>query len=105
LVSKFDEVVIEIDWEKKTFGKLNEHAKTVTDKEQEKIEQLKQISEKQKLFFESKSNTQKARLKAEIRDLKLDIVIKQLKQNKLFSNSKPLQRRICTFCKRYKNQP
>lgn len=90
LVSKFDEVVIEIDWEKKTFGKLNEHAKTVTDKEQEKIEQLKQISEKQKLFFESKSNTQKARLKAEIRDLKLDIVIKQLKQNKvLFQTQNP----------------
>jgi hypothetical protein len=63
LVSKFDEVVIEIDWEKKTFGKLNEHAKTVTDKEQEKIEQLKQISEKQKLFLKVKATLKKLDLK------------------------------------------
>lgn len=76
LVSKFDEVVIEIDWEKKKFTSKDENfVKGIQDG-------LKIVSEKQKHFFESKNNKQKAKLKSEIRDLKLEILINQLSFNK-----------------------
>ncbi len=76
LVSKFDDTVIEIDWDRKgSVGEADKHVKGVQTA-------LKSISEKQKQFFESKSNKQKAKLKAEIRDLKLDVLINQLSFNK-----------------------
>jgi adenine-specific DNA-methyltransferase len=76
LVSKFDDTVIEIDWDRK--GGVGEADKLVQGVQTA----LKSISEKQKQFFESKSNKQKAKLKAEIRDLKLDVLINQLSFNK-----------------------
>jgi adenine-specific DNA-methyltransferase len=76
LVSKFDDTVIEIDWERKgSVGEANKHVQGVQTA-------LNSISQKQKQFFESKSNHQKAKLKAEIRDLKLDVLINQLSFNK-----------------------
>lgn len=76
LVSKFDDTVIEIDWDRKgSVGEADKHIQGVQTA-------LKSISEKQKQFFESKSNKQKAKLKAEIRDLKLDVLINQLSFNK-----------------------
>lgn len=76
LVSKFDDTVIEIDWDRKgSVGEADKHVQGVQTA-------LKSISEKQKQFFESKSNKQKAKLKAEIRDLKLDVLINQLSFNK-----------------------
>lgn len=76
LVSKFDDTVIEIDWDRKgSVGEADKHVQGVQTA-------LKSISEKQKQFFESKSNKQKAKLKAEIRALKLDVLINQLSFNK-----------------------
>lgn len=76
LVSKFDDTVIEIDWDRKgSVGEADKHVKGVQTA-------LKSISEKQKQFFESKSNKQKSKLKAEIRDLKLDVLMNQLSFNK-----------------------
>ncbi|MFY7666283.1 Eco57I restriction-modification methylase domain-containing protein [Flavobacterium sp.] len=78
LVSKFDDTVIEIDWDRKgSVGEADKHVQGVQNA-------LKNISEKQKQFFESKSNSQKAKLKAEIRDLKLDVLMNQLSFNKTF---------------------
>ncbi|MBU0695875.1 MAG: N-6 DNA methylase, partial [Bacteroidetes bacterium] len=75
LVSKFDETVIEINWERKgSVGEADKHVKGVQNA-------LVSISEKQKQFFESKSNKQKAKLKSEIQDLKLDVLINQLSFN------------------------
>jgi adenine-specific DNA-methyltransferase len=76
LVSKFDDTVIEIDWDRKgSVGEADKHVQGLQTA-------LKSISEKQKHFFESKSNKQKAKLKDEIRDLKLDVLINQLSFNK-----------------------
>ncbi|MCC5921052.1 MAG: N-6 DNA methylase [Cyclobacteriaceae bacterium] len=76
LVSKFDNTVIEIDWEQKQFTTSNKaFVKGIQAA-------LKSISEKQKQFFESNSNSQKAKLKAEIRALKLDVLMNQLSFNK-----------------------
>ncbi|MBL7829466.1 MAG: N-6 DNA methylase [Saprospiraceae bacterium] len=92
LVSKFDDTVIEIDWEKKTFGSLNENAKSITQKEENKLQQLRDISKKQKAFFESKNNAEKSRLKAEIRALKLEILIHQVTHNKIaFETNTPIK--------------
>jgi hypothetical protein len=76
LVSKFDDTVIEIDWDRK--GSVGEADKLVQGVQNA----LKSISDKQKQFFESKSNKQKAKLKAEIRNLKLDVLFNQLSFNK-----------------------
>jgi adenine-specific DNA-methyltransferase len=86
LVSKFDDTVIEIDWERKgSVGEADKHVQRVQTA-------LKSISEKQKQFFESKSNKQKAKLKAEIRDLKLDVLINQLSFNKAaYQNRTPIK--------------
>lgn len=76
LVSKFDDTVIEIDWDRKgSVGEADKHIQGVQTS-------LKSISEKQKQFFESKSNKLKAKLKSEIRDLKLDVLMNQLSFNK-----------------------
>jgi hypothetical protein len=76
LVSKFDDTVIEIDWDRK--GSVGEADKLVQGVQNA----LKSISDKQKQFFESKSNKEKAKLKAEIRNLKLDVLFNQLSFNK-----------------------
>ncbi|MGL5717667.1 MAG: Eco57I restriction-modification methylase domain-containing protein, partial [Paraclostridium sp.] len=74
LVSKFDDTVIEIDWDRKSsVGEADKHVQGVQTA-------LKNITEKQKQFFES--NKQKVKLKAEIRDLKLDVLMNQLLFNK-----------------------
>jgi adenine-specific DNA-methyltransferase len=76
LVSKFDDTVIEIDWDRKgSVGEANKHVKGVQTA-------LKSISEKQKQFFESKSNKQKTKLKTQIRALKLEVLMNQLSFNK-----------------------
>jgi hypothetical protein len=77
LVSKFDDTVIEIDWDRK--GSVGEADKLVQGVQNA----LKSISDKQKQFFESKSNNEKAILKAEIRNLKLDVLTNQLSFNKV----------------------
>lgn len=78
LISNFDDTVIEIDWDRKgSVGEADKHVKAVQ-------EALTSISENQKIFFESKNNTQKKKLKTEIRDLKLDVLINQLSFNKAF---------------------
>lgn len=77
LVSKFDNSVIEIDWQRKfSVGNADKHVKSVQNT-------LTTISEKQKQFFENKSNYQKSKIKAEIRELKLDVLINQLSFNKV----------------------
>lgn len=76
LVSKFDDTVIEIDWDEKSKAGRNDANLSQMRKN------LVVISEKQKQFFESKSNIHKAKLKAEIRVLKLDVLMNQLSYNK-----------------------
>lgn len=76
LVSKFDDTVIEIDWDKK--GSVGSADKIVKDLQNG----LLNISEKQKVFFESKDNEEKLKLKTQIRELKLDVLINQLSYNK-----------------------
>lgn len=73
LVSKFEDTVIEIDWSLDTakeglFGQ---------ELAEEKIMLLKKISEKQNQYFLAENN-EKPKLKAEINQLKIDILIKQL---------------------------
>lgn len=73
LVSKFEDTVIEIDWSVDTakeglFGQ---------ELAEEKITLLKKISEKQNQYFLAENN-EKPKLKAEINQLKIDILIKQL---------------------------
>ena len=76
LVSKFEDEIIEIDWERKgSVGDADKHVKAVQSA-------LKSISEKQKQYFKSKSIEQKEEFKAEIKDLKLDVLINQLSFNK-----------------------
>lgn len=76
LVSKFDDTVIEIDWDEKSKAGRNDANLTQMRKD------LVIISEKQKEFFESKSNKLKAKLKDEIRKLKLEVLFNQLSFNK-----------------------
>lgn len=76
LVSKFDDTIIEIDWDEKSKAGRNDVNLSQMRKD------LVVVSEKQKQFFESKNNKQKTKLKAEIRALKLDVLINQLLFNK-----------------------
>jgi len=75
LVSKFEGEIIEIDWERK---------RSVGEGEIfiQNIQQLlKEIADKQKKFFKP-DNKDKKKLKAEIRNLKLELLINQLSFNK-----------------------
>ena len=73
LVSKFEDEIIEIDWNTDdTSGGLFGQ-----DLIAEKTKLLQTISEKQKAFFTA-DNKSKPKLAAEIRNLKLDILAKQL---------------------------
>lgn len=84
LVSKFEGEIIEIDWDKKSsVGKADAYIKNVQ-------QLLKDIAEKQRQFFKP-DNKNKKRLHAEIRDLKLELLINQLSYNKAaYENKTPL---------------
>ncbi|QTY28161.1 Eco57I restriction-modification methylase domain-containing protein [Flavobacterium sp. CS20] len=73
LVGKFEDEIIEIDWSTDD-TKEGLFAQELIN---EKTELLNKISEKQKDFFTADAN-EKSTLKKEIRDLKLDILSKQL---------------------------
>ncbi|MBN1996646.1 Eco57I restriction-modification methylase domain-containing protein [candidate division KSB1 bacterium] len=74
LVPKFEDEVIEIDWDlKSSVGKADEYV--------QKIQALlKQIVSKQRAYFNPGGNKQKQ--KQEIRDLKIELLITQLTLNK-----------------------
>lgn len=84
LVSKFEGEIIEIDWNKKSsVGKADAYVKNVQ-------QLLKDIAEKQKQFFKP-DNKDKKKLQAEIRDLKLELLINQLSYNKAaYENKTPV---------------
>lgn len=75
LVSKFEGEIIEIDWERKSsVGKADTFVQNIQ-------RLLKEIAEKQKKFFKP-DNKDKKKLQAEIRNLKLELLINQLSFNK-----------------------
>lgn len=75
LVSKFEGEIIEIDWERKSsVGKADTFVQNIQ-------RLLKEIAEKQKKFFKP-DNKDKRKLQAEIRNLKLELLINQLSFNK-----------------------
>jgi very-short-patch-repair endonuclease len=75
LISKFDGEIVEIDWERKqSVGKADEYVKNVQ-------RLLKEVAEKQKQYF-SPNNQNKKKLQAEIRNLKIELLINQLSFNK-----------------------
>jgi hypothetical protein len=84
LVSKFEGEIIEIDWDKKSsVGKADAYVKNVQ-------QLLKDIAEKQRQFFKP-DNKNKKKLHAEIRDLKLELLINQLSYNKAaYQNKTPV---------------
>ena len=69
LVSKFEDEVIDIDW---SFDVVSQDL-FGTELEKNRIKLLKDISEKQKIFFSPKCN--KKQLSLEIRNLKIDLLI------------------------------
>lgn len=75
LVSKFEGEIIEIDWERKSsVGKADTFVQNIQ-------RLLNEIAEKQKKFFKP-DNKDKKKLQAEIRNLKLELLINQLSFNK-----------------------
>jgi hypothetical protein len=83
LLPKFEGEVVDIDWDLKDIV-------VVAKPYVEKIKSgLKEIVEKQKQFFKTKSN--KSKLQNEIRDLKIDLLINQLTFDKLKYADKNLQ--------------
>lgn len=81
LLSKFGNEIIEIDWERKSsVGKADVFVQNV-----QRI--LQEIADKQKKYFNPASKNKK-KLSAEIRDLKIELLINQLSFNKeKYSNS------------------
>jgi methylase of polypeptide subunit release factors len=81
LVSKFEGEIIEIDWERKnSVGKADTFVQNIQ-------RLLNEIAEKQKKFFKP-DNKDKKKLQAEIRNLKLELLINQLSFNKEVYESK-----------------
>lgn len=75
LVSKFEGEIIEIDWDRKSsVGKADTFVQNIQ-------RLLKEIAEKQKKFFKPDIKDKK-KLQAEIRNLKLELLINQLSFNK-----------------------
>ncbi|MBL7859758.1 MAG: hypothetical protein JNJ65_01265 [Cyclobacteriaceae bacterium] len=75
LISKFEGEIIEIDWERKSsVGKADTFVQNIQ-------RLLKEIAEKQKKFFKP-DNKDKRKQQAEIRNLKLELLINQLSFNK-----------------------
>jgi len=75
LISKFDDEIVEIDWDRKgSTGKADEYLNNVQLL-------LRDVAEKQRTFF-SPDNKYKKKLTTEIRHLKLELLINQLSLNK-----------------------
>lgn len=75
LISKFDGEIVEIDWERKSsVGKADEYVKNVQ-------RLLVEVADKQKKYF-NPNNQNKKKLQAEIRNLKIELLINQLSFNK-----------------------
>ncbi|MBN1184212.1 MAG: N-6 DNA methylase [Bacteroidales bacterium] len=75
LVSRFDGEIVEIDWTRKlSVGKADEYVKNVQ-------QLLVEVSEKQSKYFKP-DNKNKKKLSAEIRNLKLELLVNQLAFNK-----------------------
>jgi very-short-patch-repair endonuclease len=85
LISKFDGEIVEIDWErKKSVGKADEYVKNVQ-------RLLVEVADKQKKYF-NPNNKNKKKLQAEIRDLKIELLINQLSFNKEHYINKTVQK-------------
>lgn len=77
LVSKFEDTIIEIDWDRKnSVGS----AEAIISELQSS---LKELSEIQRQFFGSPTNDEKKALKKQIRELKLNILHKQISFDKI----------------------
>ena len=75
LISKFDGEIVEIDWERKSsVGKADEYVRNVQ-------RLLVEVADKQKKYF-SPNNKNKKKLQADIRNLKIELLINQLSFNK-----------------------
>ncbi len=75
LISKFDGEIVEIDWERKqSVGKADEYVKNVQ-------RLLVEVADKQQKYFNPNSKNKK-KLQAEIRNLKIELLINQLSFNK-----------------------
>lgn len=75
LLSKFEEEIIEINWDKTgSVGKADEYVKNVQ-------RLLKVVAKKQKDYFNEEGKSKKG-IATEIRDLKIDLLINQLSFNK-----------------------
>ena len=85
LISKFDGEIVEIDWERKSsVGKADEYVKNVQ-------RLLVEVADKQKKYF-NPNNKNKKKLQAEIRNLKIELLINQLSFNKELYASKTVQK-------------
>jgi len=85
LISKFDGEIVEIDWERKSsVGKADEYVKNVQ-------RLLVEVADKQKKYF-NPNNKNKKKLQAEIRNLKIELLINQLSFNKELYISKTVQK-------------
>jgi hypothetical protein len=85
LVSKFDGEIVEIDWERKhSVGKAHEYVKNVQ-------QLLVEVADKQKKYF-NPNQTNKKKLQAEIRNLKIELLINQLSFNKELYMGKTVQK-------------
>jgi adenine-specific DNA-methyltransferase len=83
LISKFDGEIVEIDWDKKQFTSSTEHYV----KEIQHL--LTEIADKQKQYFNPNSKNKK-QIRADIRNLKIELLINQLSFNKEhFKNKTP----------------
>jgi len=87
LVPKFEDEVIEIDWDlKSSVGKADEYVQRIQTR-------LKQVVAKQKNYF--KPGGDKHQQKKEIRDLKIKLLINQISLNKLrYKDKNPLSSNI-----------
>ncbi len=85
LISKFDGEIVEIDWERKSsVGKADAYVQNVQ-------RLLKEVAEKQKQYF-SPNNKNKKKLQADIRNLKIELLINQLSFNKELYINKTVQK-------------
>ncbi len=85
LISKFDGEIVEIDWErKKSVGKADDFVKNVQ-------RLLFEVADKQKKYF-NPNHVNKKKLQAEIRNLKIELLINQLSFNKELYISKTVQK-------------
>ena len=85
LISKFDGEIVEIDWERQSsVGKADKYVKNVQ-------RLLVEVADKQKKYF-NPSNKNKRKLQAEIRNLKIELLINQLAFNKELYIGKTVQK-------------